>query len=73
MPRPLPPYLCRQRNWRTGATVWYVRRGEGRRIRIRGEFGSEEFAKNYQAAIMGLEPQKPPVADDVDGLSSTAS
>jgi hypothetical protein len=44
MPRPMPPNLYRERN-RHGTAVFYVRVGKGSRIRIRGEFGSEEFAR----------------------------
>jgi integrase len=54
MPRPRPPYLVREVT-RHGTTVWYVRRGgngtRGRRIRLRGEFGSPEFMNAYQAAL----------------------
>lgn len=52
MPRPRPPYLLRETN-RHGSTVWYVRRGNGPRIRIRGEYGSKEFIEAYNAAIAG--------------------
>ena len=53
MPRPRPPHLHRQVS-RHGQTVWYVRIGKGRRIRIRSAFGSPEFDAEYQAAIAGL-------------------
>jgi len=52
MPRPRPPYLLRETN-RHGKTVWYVRKGDGPRIRIRGEFGSMEFMAAYEAAVTG--------------------
>jgi integrase len=52
MPRPRPPNLCRQIT-RHGKTVWYVRIGKGLRIRLRSEFGSDEFDTEYQAAISG--------------------
>lgn len=61
MPRPMPPNLYRERN-RHGTVVFYVRVGKGHRIRIRGEFGSPEFAANYRDAILGQEPQRGPVA-----------
>jgi integrase len=54
MPRPRPPHLHRQIT-RHGRTVWYVRRGKGPRIRIQGEFGSEEFGAAYEAALLGKE------------------
>src|SRR5262245_18753815 len=52
MPRPRPPHLHRETT-RHGSTAWYVRVGKGPRIRLRGEFGSPEFAAEYQAAITG--------------------
>jgi integrase len=55
MPRPRPPYLSREVT-RHGAAVWYVRRN-GKRIRLRTEFGTPEFDAEYQAAIAG-EPLK---------------
>jgi len=57
MPRPMPPNLYRERN-RHGTVVFYVRVGKGPRIRIRGEFGSKQFAGNYHDAILGQEPQR---------------
>lgn len=50
MPRPRPPHLQRHAT-RHGKVVWYVRIGRGRRIRIRGEYGSAEFEADYHAAI----------------------
>ena len=61
MPRPMPPHLYRERN-RHGTAVFYVRVGKGPRIRIRGDFGSEQFAANYRDAILGQAPQRGPVA-----------
>src|ERR1700730_16779897 len=52
MPRPRPPHLCRQIT-RHRKTVWYVRIGKGHRVRLRAEFGSDEFETEYQAAISG--------------------
>ena len=52
MPRPRPPHLHRERN-RLGKHVWYVRKGRGRRIRLRSEFGSELFNAEYEAALSG--------------------
>lgn len=57
MPRPRPPYLLREKN-RHGKTVWYVRKGDGPRTRIHGEFGSPEFMAAYQAAVAGVEQPK---------------
>ena len=50
MPRPRPPHLHRQVT-RHGKTVWYVRIGRGRRVRIRAGFGTPEFDVEYHAAI----------------------
>ena len=55
MPRSRPPYLSHEVT-RHGRTVWYVRRN-GKRIRLRAEFGTPEFDTEYQAAIAG-EPLK---------------
>jgi integrase len=52
MPRPRPPRLHRQIT-RHGRTVWYVRRGHGKRIRIRAEFGTSEWEAEYHAALEG--------------------
>jgi integrase len=52
MPRPRPPYLHRQET-RHGVLTWYVRRGHGRKIRIRGEYGSTDFWTQYRAALEG--------------------
>ena len=59
MPRPRPPHLHRETN-RHGKTVWYVRIGKGRRVRINATYGSPEFDDAYQAA---LSDQKPRPAD----------
>ena len=52
MPRPRPPYLHREKT-RHGRVVWYVRKGDGPRVRIPGEYGSPEFTAAYQAAVSG--------------------
>jgi hypothetical protein len=57
VPRKLPPFLHRETN-RHGNPVWYLRRGKGRRIRIRGEFGSVDFWAGYEAAAKGAKPQR---------------
>jgi integrase len=56
MPRPRPPGLHRQVS-RHGKIVWYVRPKRGRRIRIRGEFGTPEFKARYEAAARGEDPE----------------
>ena len=52
MPRPRPPHLQRELS-RHGRAVWYVRKGDGPRIRIRGEYGSTAFLEAYNAAVRG--------------------
>jgi integrase len=52
MPRPRPPHLHRETT-RHGRTVWYVRLDKGRRLRLRGDYGSPEFQSAYDAAIAG--------------------
>jgi hypothetical protein len=49
MPRPRPPSLQREIT-RHGRPVWYVRRGHGKRIRIKAEYGTPEFEAEYRAA-----------------------
>ena len=55
MPRPRPPHLHRETS-RHGRAVWYVRVGKGPRIRLRAEFGSDQFNLEYQAALRGERP-----------------
>lgn len=52
MPKPLWPHLLHERT-RHGALVWYVRIGKGPRIRIKEEFGTDEFKEAYLAALAG--------------------
>jgi len=54
MPRPRPPHLHKQTT-RHGKTVFYVRVGKGKRIRIRADFGTDAFKTEYEAAIAGKE------------------
>lgn len=55
MPRPRPPHLLREVT-RHGRVVWYVRVGKGPRVRLRGDYGTSEFAAAYYAAIAGKPP-----------------
>ena len=52
MPRPRPPHLLREIT-RHERAVWYVRVGKGPRIRIRAEYGTEDFWSQYRAALDG--------------------
>lgn len=58
MPRPRPPHLQREVS-RHGKAVWYVRVNKGPRIRLRAEFGTEDFRLEYEAAVRGDTPAKP--------------
>jgi integrase len=49
MPRPRPPYLHREVT-RHGKVVWYVRLN-GRRIRLRASYGTDEFDAEYRGAL----------------------
>jgi integrase len=50
MPRPRKPYVQREKS-RHGKTVWYFRRGDGPRIRLRGEYESPEWLADYDLAM----------------------
>ncbi|WP_345119666.1 tyrosine-type recombinase/integrase, partial [Bartonella pachyuromydis] len=50
--------------------VWYVRIGHGKRIRIRGTYGTQEFVDNYKnalAELQGIIPPKPKVGKLIEG------
>ena len=55
MPRPRPPHL-RHETTRHKRRVWYVRIGDGPRIRLKGDYGSDEFWMQYHAAVNGEHP-----------------
>jgi hypothetical protein len=50
MTRPRPPHL-RHETTRHKRRIWYVRVGDGPRIRLRAEYGTEEFLSQYYAAV----------------------
>jgi integrase len=52
MPKPRPPHLHCEVT-RHGRTTWYVRKGKGARLRIRSEYGSDQFWAEYRSAIEG--------------------
>jgi len=52
MPRKRKPYVQRETS-RHGKTVWYFRRGDGPRTRLRGEYESPEWLRDYEAALSG--------------------
>jgi integrase len=55
MPRPRPPHL-RHETTRHKKRVWYVRVGDGPRIGLKGDYGTEEFWLQYHAAVNGERP-----------------
>lgn len=67
MPRPRPPHLHREIT-RHGKTVWYMRRPGMKRVRLRAEYGTEQFAAEYRAAMEGL-PTPPPGAPATHSLA----
>lgn len=60
MDMPRNRYLYTQREvTRHGKTVWYFRKGDGKRIRLKGEYGSQEFIASYSEALHnGIKPTK---------------
>ena len=66
MARRRPPYLLKE-STRHGKTVWYVRKGDGPRTRIKGDYGSPEFMAEYEAAIRGEADRAPAKAKDAQG------
>ncbi|MEJ0094572.1 MAG: hypothetical protein WDN46_14400 [Methylocella sp.] len=63
MPKPRWPFLQKQTT-RHGATVWYVRKGKGRRTRIKEKFGTLEFEEAYYAAVAGKMSASVPVESE---------
>ena len=61
-----PPYLLKG-SIRHGKTVWYVRKADGPRTRIKGDYGSPEFMAEYEAAIHGEASKPPQKAKDAQG------
>ncbi|MCV9940969.1 tyrosine-type recombinase/integrase [Boseaceae bacterium BT-24-1] len=59
MPRPRYPHALREHS-RHGKSLWYFRRGKGKRIRLPDDYGSEEFKEAYEAALVGETLQKKP-------------
>lgn len=55
------PFLQRETT-RHGKTSWYVRVGDGPRIRIRGEYGSPEFKEAHREAVATLTSGSAPEA-----------
>jgi len=66
MPKARPEHI-RKQTTRHGKTVWYFRRGAGKRTRLPDEYGSEHFWECYHAALSGKPP--PPKEKPVDSNS----
>ncbi len=69
MPKPRPPHLVKEAT-RHGKIIWYVRIGHGKRIRIRGTYGTQEFVDNYKSALaelQGIIPPKPKIGKLIEG------
>lgn len=60
MPKPRRPQLLVERS-RHGRTVYYVRNGHGRRIRLPDDYGSKGFWEAYEAASSGASAGNPAV------------
>lgn len=54
MPRPRYQYVQKQTT-RHGKTAWYFRIGTGKRTRLPGEYGSDEFVAAWRALMAGQE------------------
>jgi len=59
MSRPRLPYLQRDYD-RHGKPRWYVRKDRGKRIRIKGDYGSPEFKAAYEVAVYGKSLKEKP-------------
>lgn len=68
MPRPRPPGLHREVT-RHGRVIWYYRDGHGPRIRINGEYGTQEFKEAYEAAKSGSEAPGSPTKTSPHSLA----
>jgi integrase len=59
MPKPRLPYVQHETS-RHGKHVYYFRRGDGPRTRLRGDYGSVLFIESYQMALAGASPSLRP-------------
>ncbi|MET3590291.1 hypothetical protein ABID23_001396 [Bartonella silvatica] len=67
---PTPPSSCEKQITQHGKIVWYVRIGHGKRIRICGTYGTQEFVDNYKSALaelQGIIPPKPKTGKLIEG------
>jgi integrase len=59
MPRKRKPYVLREVS-RHGTVTWYFRKGKGPRLRLHGDYESEEWLADYDAALSGQKRIIPP-------------
>jgi len=67
MPKPRFPNLRRERT-RHGKSVWYYRQGDGPRIRIKGDYGTDEFIAAYKSALSCPSPSGKAAPRNPDNL-----
>lgn len=67
MPRPRPPFVHSEIT-RHGRRVWYFRRGQGPRVRLPDEYGSDEFWSAYHSAVAGDAPMPKKQRTKTDSL-----
>lgn len=60
MPRPRKPYTQRERT-RHGKTVWYFRKGDGPRVRLRGDYEGPEWLRDYEDALASNRHAEPKI------------
>ena len=65
MPRPRKPYVQKETT-RHKKTVWYFRKGDGPRVRLRGDYESPEWLADYDAAL-GVAQGEPAPAKATNG------
>lgn len=68
MPPRRPPHLVREKT-RHGRMVWYVRVGQGPRVRMSADYGTDQFWRDYRAAIESApRPQAGPATGTLSWL-----
>jgi integrase len=69
MPKPRLPYVQRETS-RHGKVVFYFRRGDGPRIRLRGDYGTLVFREEYESALSGVPSARGSQATGKDSIAS---
>ena len=57
MPRKRLPFVQREKSRHHNRPVWYFRRGDGPRVRLPDQYGTDEFIAAYNAALTGAPPK----------------